>query len=170
MKLNDKLVGVEAMTDTLTPEQRHRNMSSIRGKDTAIEVVLRKKLFAKGFRFRKNVADLPGKPDIVLPKYKTVIFIHGCFWHRHEGCRLCSTPKTRPEFWMLKFDKNIERDKRETDELIKAGWHVLVVWECELKSNLDGVVNELEHILKDILPHTYRRLNLPGMQCFIRKE
>ena len=146
------------MTDVLTKEQRHLNMSHIRGKDTSIEVKLRKALFARGFRFRKNVGKMIGKPDIVLPKYKTVIFIHGCFWHRHPGCRYASTPKTRRDFWEEKFNRNIQRDKHQAEELINAGWHVLVVWECELKQDLPGVVNELEKIMKYMIPATSKKL------------
>ena len=155
------------MTDVLTKEQRHLNMSHIRGKDTSIEVKLRKALFARGFRFRKNVGKMIGKPDIVLPKYKTVIFIHGCFWHRHKGCRYATNPKTRKEFWEEKFNQNIIRDKRQTEDLINLGWHVLVVWECELKQNLNSVADEIEKILKYMLPIGKRRLFIPEMACFI---
>ena len=158
------------MTDVLTKEQRHLNMSHIRGKDTSIEVKLRKALFARGFRYRKNVGKMIGKPDIVLPKYKTVIFIHGCFWHRHPGCRYASTPKTRRDFWEEKFNRNIQRDKHQAEELINAGWHVLVVWECELKQDLPGVVNELEKIMKYMIPATSKKLYLPGLECFIETK
>ena len=158
------------MTDVLTKEQRHLNMSHIRGTDTSIEVKLRKALFARGFRYRKNVGKMIGKPDIVLPKYKTVIFIHGCFWHRHPGCRYASTPKTRRDFWEEKFNRNIQRDKHQAEELINAGWHVLVVWECELKQDLPGVVNELEKIMKYMIPATSKKLYLPGLECFIETK
>ena len=158
------------MTDVLTKEQRHLNMSHIRGKDTSIEVKLRKALFARGFRYRKNVGKMIGKPDIVLPKYKTVIFIHGCFWHRHPGCRYASTPKTRRDFWEEKFNRNIQRDKHQAEELINAGWHVLIVWECELKQDLPGVVNELEKIMKYMIPATSKKLYLPGLECFIETK
>ncbi len=158
------------MTDVLTKEQRHLNMSHIRGKDTSIEVKLRKALFARGFRFRKNVGKMIGKPDIVLPKYKTVIFIHGCFWHRHQGCRYASTPKTRRDFWEEKFNRNIQRDKHQAEELINAGWHVLVVWECELKQNLSGVVDELEKIMLHILPVSTKKILIPGLDCFIETK
>ncbi len=158
------------MTDVLTKEQRHLNMSHIRGKDTSIEVKLRKALFARGFRFRKNVSKMIGKPDIVLPKYKTVIFIHGCFWHRHQGCRYASTPKTRRDFWEEKFNRNIQRDKHQAEELINAGWHVLVVWECELKQDLPGVVDELEKIMLHILPVSTKKILIPGLDCFIETK
>ena len=106
------------MTDRITPEHRSWNMSRIKGKDTKIEVKVRSWLFSKGFRFRKNDRRYPGTPDIVLPKYKTVIFINGCFWHRHEGCRYATTPKTRTEFWMNKFEKNVENDRMLADRRI----------------------------------------------------
>ena len=158
------------MTDVLTKEQRHLNMSHIRGKDTSIEVKLRKALFARGFRFRKNVSKMIGKPDIVLPKYKTVIFIHGCFWHRHQGCRYASTPMTRRDFWEEKFNRNIQRDKHQAEELINAGWHVLVVWECELKQDMPGVVDELEKIMLHILPVSTKKILIPGLDCFIETK
>ena len=99
------------MTDRITPEKRSWNMSRIKGKDTKIEVEVRKYLFSKGYRFRKNDKRYPGKPDIVLPKYHVAIFVHGCFWHRHEGCKDATTPKTRTEFWLEKFDKNVKNDQ-----------------------------------------------------------
>ena len=98
------------MADRISPEHRSWNMSRIKGKDTKIEVMVRQYLFHYGFRFRKNDKRYPGKPDVVLPKYKTAIFVHGCFWHRHEGCKLATTPKTRTEFWMEKFAKNVAND------------------------------------------------------------
>lgn len=123
------------MTDRITPEHRSWNMSRIKGKDTKIEVKVRSWLFSKGFRFRKNDRRYPGTPDIVLPKYKTVIFINGCFWHRHEGCRYATTPKTRTEFWINKFEKNVENDRKHKEELETMGWRVITLWECELKKN-----------------------------------
>ena len=124
------------MADKITPEHRSWNMSRIKGKDTKIEVKVRSWLFAKGFRFRKNDRRYPGTPDVVLPKYRTVIFINGCFWHRHEGCRYATTPKTRTEFWQKKFDRNVANDIRHKEELEAMGWNVITVWECELKKNL----------------------------------
>ena len=143
-------------------------MRAVRSKDTSIEVKLRRELFARGFRFRKNVKSLPGKPDIVLPKYKTVIFIHGCFWHRHHNCKLATMPQTRLEYWEKKFATNIARDTKETEELIKAGWHVIIVWECELKKDLHNIVGELIKIMLYMLPSSGKRLLLPGMACFIK--
>ena len=130
------------MADTISPEQRSWNMSRIRSKDTAAEVKVRKYLFSRGFRYRKNVAKLPGKPDIVLPKYKTVIFVHGCFWHRHEGCKRMTTPKTRQEYWLPKFERNVMNDKKHADELTVKGWKVIVIWECELAKDFQGTMEK----------------------------
>ena len=136
------------MTDRITPEHRSWNMSRIKGKDTKIEVKVRSWLFSKGFRFRKNDRRYPGTPDIVLPKYKTDIFINGCFWHRHEGCRYATTPKTRTEFWMNKFEKNVENDRKHKEELETMGWRVITLWECELKKNsFEDTMNRLEQQL-----------------------
>lgn len=109
-------------------------MSHIRGKDTTIETEVRRYLFSNGFRFRKNDKRYPGHPDIVLPKYKTVIFVNGCFWHRHPGCKYAYTPKSNIEFWEKKFEKNVSNDKRDKELLENMGWHVIIVWECELKT------------------------------------
>ena len=119
------------MTDRLTPEHRSWNMSRIRNRDTAPEKIVRSLLHRMGYRFRLHRRDLPGSPDIVLPKYRTVIFVHGCFWHRHKGCKFAYMPKSRPEFWQNKFDTNVERDRRVKRELKKLGWRVIVIWECE---------------------------------------
>ncbi|MCU6756027.1 Very short patch repair protein [uncultured Eubacterium sp.] len=121
------------MADRITPEHRSWNMSRIKGKDTKIEVKVRSWLFANGFRFRKNDRRYPGTPDVVLPKYRTVIFINGCFWHRHEGCRYATTPKTRTEFWQKKFDRNVANDIKHKEEMEAMGWNVITLWECELK-------------------------------------
>ncbi len=112
---------------------RSRNMAAIRGKDTAPELAVRRILHAMGLRFRLHRRDLPGRPDIVLPKHRTVVFVHGCFWHRHEVCRYTTTPKTRQEFWQSKFAANVERDSRNRTDLRQLGWRVIVVWECELR-------------------------------------
>lgn len=121
-----------SMADTLTPAERSERMSRIRSSDTKPEIVLRKALHKLGFRFRLHGRRLPGKPDIVLPKHRTVIFVHGCFWHRHPGCKVATTPKTNTDFWIDKFDRNQSRDTRNSEALAAAGWRVLVVWECEL--------------------------------------
>lgn len=122
------------MVDFLSPSQRSERMSRIRSKDTSPEVALRRALHALGLRFRVNDKRLPGKPDIVLPKFKTIILVHGCFWHRHAGCKVANTPKSNSEFWQEKFDRNVQRDRRTIDALSALGWTVLVVWECSLGS------------------------------------
>lgn len=117
--------------DRLTRERRSWNMSRIKGKDTKPEVLVRSVLHQLGFRFRLHRSDLPGKPDITLPKHRTVIFVHGCFWHRHSGCRLAYTPKSNEAFWSEKLASNVKRDKRNQSALRKLGWSVLIVWECQ---------------------------------------
>lgn len=132
--------------DTLTPEQRRANMSKIRGSDTKPEEIVRKFLFAKGLRYRKNDRRLPGKPDIVLPRYKTVVFVNGCFWHWHKGCKDFYLPRTRREFWIAKLAGNVKRDELNYRALLDDGWNVLIVWECELKkSTREQRLNELFH-------------------------
>lgn len=122
------------MADFLTPAERSKRMSRIRSRDTRPEIALRKGLHALGLRFRLDNRKLPGKPDIVLPRYKSVVFVHGCFWHRHEGCKVATTPKSNTDFWVQKFDRNVARDARVTGDLEALGWRVFVVWECELDS------------------------------------
>jgi DNA mismatch endonuclease (patch repair protein) len=119
--------------DIWNKEKRSEVMSKIRSKNTKPEITLRKALFAKGFRYRVNDRKLPGKPDIVLPKYKTVIFVHGCFWHRHERCKYAYTPKTNTNFWVAKITSNSEKDKINLHKLVDLGWNVLTVWECEIR-------------------------------------
>ena len=120
------------MTDRISREHRSWNMSRIRCKDTSPEIAVRSLLHQLGYRFRLHRKDLPGSPDIVLPRYRTTIFVHGCFWHRHQGCRLAYLPKSRVEFWEKKFADNIKRDFLARKALKSAGWRVIVVWECEL--------------------------------------
>ena len=124
------------MTDIFSPETRSRMMSGIHSKNTRPEIVVRKWLYAHGYRFRLHRKDLPGKPDIVLPRYHAVIFVHGCFWHRHEGCKYTTTPATRTEWWLNKFQHNIEHDRVVLEELQNLGWTVLIIWECQIKNNL----------------------------------
>ncbi len=121
------------MADVLTPEQRHKCMSRIRSKNTKPEIMVRRYLFSRGFRFRINVKKLPGTPDIVLRKYRTVIFVNGCFWHGHEGCRYFVLPKSNVEFWINKIERNRLRDLKERIQLRHMGWHVIQIWECQLK-------------------------------------
>lgn len=129
--------------DSLTPEKRSWNMSRIKGKDTSIEIKVRKYLFSRGFRFRKNDKRYPGKPDVVLPKYKTVIFINGCFWHMHEGCKQGRLPKSNVEYWKEKLEKNVLNDKLHIRQIEDMGWFPIVLWECELKDNFDEVMEKL---------------------------
>lgn len=137
------------MADRLSREKRSWNMSHIRNKDTEIEVKVRKYLFSKGFRYRKNDSRLPGKPDVVLPKYKTVIFVHGCYWHRHPGCKNCTTPSTNAAFWLEKFDKNKKNDAKHKAELEEAGWKVVVLWECEIENDFENTMKKVtEQLLK----------------------
>lgn len=123
------------MADVHEPETRSYNMSQISGKDTKPEMMGRKFLHANGFRYRLHVKDLPGKPDLVLPKHKTVIFVHGCYWHAHEGCKYFKIPKTRTEWWKEKLLGNRKRDKKHIRQLEDSCWNVIVIWECELKPN-----------------------------------
>lgn len=121
------------MTDVVDKATRSRMMAGIRGKNTRPEIILRRALHADGFRFRLHDTRLPGKPDLVFPRFGAVCFVHGCFWHRHAKCRYATNPATRPEFWEAKFQANVAGDKRNRQSLIEAGWRVAVVWECALK-------------------------------------
>lgn len=141
------------MADIKTKESRSYNMSRIAGKDTKPEELVRKYLFSKGFRYRKNVRKLPGTPDLVLPKYRTVIFVNGCFWHGHEGCKYFVWPQNNAEFWRQKIETNISRDQRKEAQLRDMGWNVLIVWECELRppkrqATLERVESQLRQILE----------------------
>ena len=127
-------------------EQRSRNMSAIKSKNTKPEIAVRKLLHSMGYRFRLHRKDLPGSPDIVLPKYKTVIFVHGCFWHRHENCRYASIPKTRKEFWENKFKTNVKRDKEIQEKIKNIGWKYVVIWECEAR-NIESIEEKIKRFL-----------------------
>ncbi|WP_102981512.1 very short patch repair endonuclease [Chryseobacterium scophthalmum] len=138
------------MTDKHTPEQRRFNMQQIKGKNTKPEMLLRKILFSKGYRYRINSKDLSGKPDIVLKKYNTVIFVNGCFWHGHKNCKYFVIPKTRTAFWTEKINTNIKRDQNNVESLLNLGWNVITVWECELKKDkieetIDKLIMELKN-------------------------
>ena len=124
------------MTDKLTPEQRRRCMSSIRSTDTKPEIIVRKFLFNEGFRYRLHTKKLPGSPDIVLAKYKTVIFINGCVWHGHKGCKKAELTQTRTDWWQKKINTNIERDNNNYMQLKALGWHIIIIWECQLKTKV----------------------------------
>lgn len=138
------------MTDVVNKKTRSRMMSGIRGKDTKPEMEVRRYLHARGLRFRLHGAKLPGKPDLVFPKYRTALFVHGCFWHRHTGCKFASVPTTRPDFWQRKFSENVERDKRAVERLNLMGWRTLTIWECEVKSG----VSRLEKLFQEITGRT----------------
>ena len=150
------------MADKMTPEQRHFCMASIRGKNTRPEILVRKYLFAHGFRFRIHVKKLPGTPDIVLLKYRTVIFINGCFWHGHKDCGSYSMPKSNVDFWKQKIERNVKRDLENRIKLRDMGWHVIQLWECQLKpkvreENLQGLLYALNKImLLNYQPKPYR--------------
>lgn len=134
--------------DTLSSEKRSWNMSRIRGANTKPEIIVRSMLHHMGYRFRITDKALPGKPDIVLPKYRSVIFVHGCFWHRHPGCKYAYMPKSRMDFWSRKFDENVTRDKNILLLLKNADWLPIVVWECEIKHNADAVLGRVSGILQ----------------------
>lgn len=142
------------MIDRLTPAQRSAQMSRIRGSNTKLEVLVRKGLHARGFRYRLGGAGLPGRPDIVLPKYRTVVFVHGCFWHGHD-CPFYRLPKTRPEFWQAKIDSNRLRDERVKAQLAEMGWNIVEVWECSLR----GVREEGRTAFFDGLALTIKQQN-----------
>ena len=149
------------MADVKTPEERSRNMAAVKGKDTKPEMIVRKYLFSRGLRFRVQVRKLPGKPDIVLPKYKTAIFVNGCFWHGHEGCKYFRLPKSNVEFWKEKIERNIERDKESMQALFDLGWKVVRVWECELrnKANREETLNKI-----------YTSITSPDGSCYSFEE
>lgn len=123
------------MADVLTPVQRHDCMSKIKGRDTKPEMKVRSWLHRNGYRFRVQKSDLPGKPDIVLKKYNLVIFVNGCYWHRHPGCKYTTTPATNTEFWQKKFNQNVSRDKLCIEKLEACGWNTLVIWECQVRND-----------------------------------
>lgn len=137
------------MADVHSPSVRSYNMSRIKGRNTKPEMLVRKYLFSKGFRYRLHVKSLPGKPDIVLPKFKTVIFIHGCFWHGHQGCRYFVIPKTRTEWWIDKINGNIKNDKINREKLAIEGWRKIVLWECMLKPKTKD--NTLTNLIAELI-------------------
>lgn len=138
------------MADTFSKAKRSKIMSAVKSQDTTPEIVVRKYLFSKGLRFRKNVSTMPGKPDIVFPKYRAIVFIHGCFWHGHKGCHHADLPKTNVEYWENKIQKNVIRDKKYVSLLASEGWNVLVVWECEInKKQLS--IEKLDFLYKTIV-------------------
>ena len=147
--------------DIWDKNKRSEVMSKIRSQDTNPELTLRKALFARGFRYRVNDKNLPGKPDIVLPKYKTAIFLHGCFWHRHEGCKYAYTPKTNTKFWVDKITSNIERDKINMQKLTALGWNVLTVWECEIRHEYKRNITPLiDRIAAELLVQIPQKISM----------
>lgn len=138
------------MADTITPQQRSLNMSAIKSRDTKPEVYLRKLLFSRGYRYRKNDPRITGHPDIYLPKFKTAIFVNGCFWHRHQECRYAYSPKSRVDFWNRKFEANVRRDQVVQEQLTKEGIRVLIVWECTIRYMIKDAAHE-ESTLKEIV-------------------
>ena len=134
------------MVDVVDKETRSRMMSGIRGKDTKPELVARRYLHGRGLRFRLHVASLPGKPDMVFPKYRAVVFVHGCFWHRHRDCKFATTPATRNEFWVKKLQDNVDRDQHQVNVLQELGWRVFVVWECELREGASRLIRLFSEI------------------------
>ncbi len=175
--------------DRLTPQQRHANMAAIRSKDTKPEMIVRKGLWSRGLRFRLNDKRLPGHPDLVLRKYRTCIFVNGCFWHGHltqfiihnaqcimEGSECCKIPKTNREFWVAKIRRNKERDKEEQKKLAEMGWHCITVWECELKpqkqaATLDSIAYTLNHIwLQDHTARSRKEYSLPEEEPMMAAE
>ena len=145
------------MPDVLTPTQRHRCMSHIRSKATKPEILVRKWLWAHGYRYRLNVKSVPGKPDIVMRKYRTAIFVNGCFWHGHEGCKYFVLPKTNTAFWQNKIEYNRQRDKRNYDILIQNGWQVIVLWQCKLsKAKIENTMQAVTVALNENLLNIIR--------------
>ena len=161
------------MTDFLTSPQRHANMAAIHGKDTKPEMVVRRYLWGHGFRYRLNHPRLPGKPDIVMRKYRTCIFVNGCFWHGHEGCRYYTIPKTNTEFWVNKVKRNKERDLNVQHELATMGWHSITIWECELKPKIrEKTLESLAFTLNKIFlqDRTIKRYEIPEEEPMMAAE
>ena len=159
--------------DKMTKEQRSRCMASIRSKDTKPEILVRHYLFTHGFRYRLNHPRLPGHPDIVMRKYRTVIFVNGCFWHGHEGCRYFVMPKSRTDFWQAKIECNQTRDKEDQHKLASMGWHCITVWECQLKPKVrEQTLQSLEYTLNYIYlqDHSIKRYKLHEEECVIAAE
>ncbi|KQW61042.1 MULTISPECIES: very short patch repair endonuclease [unclassified Ensifer] len=153
------------MTDIVDQQTRSRMMSGIRGKNTKPELLLRRELHARGFRFRLHSGKVHGRPDLVLPKHRAVVFVHGCFWHRHEGCRYATTPSTRPEFWQAKFEANVARDRAVRSAVLASGWRMATVWECALRkpNQIEATIAELDGWL--VGDATEIELGSPGLHC-----
>ena len=159
--------------DKLSPQQRHANMAAIHGQDTKPEMVVRRYLWGHGFRYRLHHPRLPGKPDIVMRKYRTCIFVNGCFWHGHEGCRYYSIPKTNTEFWMAKIQRNHERDVEVQHRLASMGWHCITIWECELKPKVrEKTLESLTFTLNRIFlqDHCFKKYEIPEKEPMMAAE
>ena len=159
--------------DKMTHEQRHRCMAAIHSKDTKPELIVRRYLFSRGFRYRLNHPRLPGHPDIVMRKYRTVIFVNGCFWHGHEGCRYYRLPQTNTDFWRNKIERNRQRDREEQQRLAQMGWHCITVWECQLKHDVrNHTLESLAFTLNEIYlkDHGVRRYALPEDESSMAAE
>ncbi|WP_281990738.1 very short patch repair endonuclease [Sulfitobacter geojensis] len=150
------------MTDIVSAEKRSEMMSGIRGKDTKPEIIVRRLLYRLGYRFRLHRKDLPGRPDIVLPKWRKVVFVNGCYWHGHGDCHLFRAPKTRTEFWTTKIASNRARDQRNYAELVGAGWGVVVIWECAVSKKLQLPSDQLEQVISDALASTNELIVIRG--------
>lgn len=146
------------MTDIVDKATRSRMMSGIRGTNTRPELALRRSLHALGFRFRLHSRNVPGKPDLILPRYRAAIFVHGCFWHRHSGCRYTTTPSTRPDFWTAKFEANVNRDRVVKDALQQSGYRLAIVWECALRK--PGLVTQSAEILSTWLTSDSQQIEI----------
>ena len=160
------------MADRLSKEERSELMSHIRSVNTKPEVALRRALWRRGFRYRVNVKNLPGSPDIVLPKHRTVVFVHGCFWHAHKGCKIYHLPQTNTEFWLAKVTRNQERDQEVWRQLEAKGWSVVIVWECELvKAKFDGTVERVANeIIEDGDLYLKRRIERRDAREQMRRD
>lgn len=152
------------MTDIVDSKTRSRMMAGIRAKNTVPEMIVRSFLHKAGFRYRLHDYTLPGSPDLVLPRYRTVIFVNGCFWHRHQGCKLAYSPKSNFEKWQEKFDRNVLRDQNNIDALVSSGWQVIVVWECGLRKNSHNVLMSLLDEIKG--DHTQPVVQIPVERRF----
>lgn len=156
------------MPDIVTPETRSRMMSGIRGRDTQPELTVRRYLHDAGFRYRLHVSTLPGRPDIVLPRLRAVVFVHGCFWHRHQGCALAYRPKSREEFWEAKLTGNAQRDLRHEERLRDLGWHVFVVWECSIAADaLANLADELRGLRNPV--ERFAPKNARARECHVER-
>jgi DNA mismatch endonuclease, patch repair protein len=136
------------MTDSLTPEKRSWNMSRVRSKDTKPERVVRSALHSAGYRFRLHTSELPGKPDIVLPKLRTAIFVNGCFWHQHPGCRKSTVPQNNNDFWQRKLERNVRRDQENRVKLQSLGWKVITLWECQIRDSIEKSIDRVTKCLE----------------------